>query len=168
MFAAHSTQDQLDSHTHTMNTERHWLQTLPQSPSRSDRAVCSHESSATHDEPRTSSSPSSSEADDRDSGGAATSTPVAERPRTAPAPPKVDRLPPWRVILHNDDVNDIGFVVETIIELLRVNPRQALTCTLTAHRKGLAQLTTTHREKAELLRDQFRSRSLMVTIEPEA
>jgi len=94
-------------------------------------------------------------------------TATATRPRPSPAPPKVDRLPPWRVLLHNDDVNDIGYVVETIIELLHANPRQALLCTLTAHRSGLALLVNTHREHAELLLDQFQSKSLTVTIEPE-
>ncbi len=97
----------------------------------------------------------------------AVETPAASRPRTRPAPPKVDVLPPWRVILHNDDVNEVGFVVETIIELVRVNPRQALLCTLTAHRTGLCHLVSTHREKAELLQDQFKSKALTVTIEPE-
>ena len=98
-------------------------------------------------------------------GGAATA--VRPRTRPAPAPPKVDRLPPWRVILHNDDVNDIGHVVESIIELVRVNPRQALLCTLTAHRTGLCHLISTHREHAELLQDQFKCKWLTVTIEPE-
>ena len=88
--------------------------------------------------------------------------------KTCPAPPRVDRLPPWTVILHNDDVNTVGHVVETIIELVKVNPRQALLCTLTAHRTGVSRLMTTHREHAELLHDQFKSRSLTVTIEPEA
>lgn len=93
--------------------------------------------------------------------------PAATKPSTKPAPPKVDRLPPWRVILHNDDVNDVGYVVETIIELVHVNPRQALLCTLTAHRTGLSLLVCTHREKAELLQDQFKCKALTVTIEPE-
>lgn len=90
----------------------------------------------------------------------------ASKPRTPP--PKVEQLPPWRVILHNDDVNDVGHVVETIIELVRVNPRRALMCTLTAHRTGLCHLLSTHREKAELLQDQFKCKALTVTIEPEA
>jgi len=110
------------------------------------------------------------------SGGAAAAPPSAPpsappavaRPHTKPAPPKVDRLPPWRIILHNDDVNDIGYVVETVIELVHVNPRQALLCILTAHRTGLCHLISTHRERAELLHDQFKSKSLTVTIEPEA
>jgi ATP-dependent Clp protease adaptor protein ClpS len=95
---------------------------------------------------------------------------VQSPPRSRPkaAPPRVDRLPPWRVILHNDDVNDMGYVVETIIELMRVNPRIALLHTLTAHQRGLALLVTTHREHAELLHDQFKCKRLTVSIEPEA
>jgi len=98
-------------------------------------------------------------------GGAATATAVRPRPRTAP--PRVDRLPPWRVLLHNDVVNEIGYVVETIIELTALNPRQALLHTLDAHKSGLALLLITHREKAELLQEQFQSKRLTVTIEPE-
>ena len=40
---------------------------------------------------------------DTSDGGTATAT------RTAP--PRVDRLPPWQVLLHNDDVNDMIYVV---------------------------------------------------------
>lgn len=115
----------------------------------------------------TSASPPQAPAPNAPSIAPESAAPVASRPRTKPAPPKVERLPPWRVILHNDDVNEVGFVVETIIELVRVNPRQALLCTLTAHRTGLCHLVSTHREKAELLQDQFKTKALTVTIEPE-
>jgi ATP-dependent Clp protease adapter protein ClpS len=62
----------------------------------------------------------------------------------------------------------MGYVVETIIELMRVNPRIALLHTVTAHQRGLALLVTTHREHAELLQDQFKCKRLTVSIEPEA
>lgn len=86
--------------------------------------------------------------------------------KTKPAPPKVDRLPPWNLLLHNDDINDMGFVVETIIELAHLNPRQALIRMLEAHKSGVALLLTTHRERAELLCEQFASKGLITTIEP--
>lgn len=92
-------------------------------------------------------------------------TAVRTRPRTVP--PRVDHLPQWKVLLHNDDVNEIGYVVETIIELIAVNPIQALLQTLEAHKSGLALLITTHRERAELLCEQFGSKRLTVTIEPD-
>src|SRR5262245_49860867 len=40
------------------------------------------------------------------------STTLTVRPRTAP--PRVRQLPPWRVLLHNDDVNETNFVIATI------------------------------------------------------
>lgn len=110
------------------------------------------------DEPR-----STSGAGGAGGGGAATA--VRTRPRTAP--PRVERMPLWKVLLHNDDVNDLGYVAQTIVELTAANPRQALLQTLEAHSDGLAILLTTHRERAELLQEQFASKRLTVTIEPE-
>jgi ATP-dependent Clp protease adapter protein ClpS len=87
--------------------------------------------------------------------------------RTRPMPNRVDRLPMWKVLLHNDDVNEIGYVVETIIELTCLRPQQALLQTLEADRSGVALLMSTHRERAELLHEQFMSKRLTVTIEPD-
>src|SRR5262245_5774725 len=102
---------------------------------------------------------------DADAGG--TATLVKTRPKPAAPPPKVDRMPPWNVLLHNDQVNEFGYVIETIIELVKLNPRQALLQTIEAHKRGIALLLSTHREHAELLAEQFASKRLTVTIEPE-
>jgi ATP-dependent Clp protease adapter protein ClpS len=75
-------------------------------------------------------------------------------------------LPPWKVLLHNDDKNDIGFVVITIVELTPLNEQDAVRCTLEAHENKLALLLTTHKERAELYKEQFESKGLTVTIEP--
>ena len=83
-----------------------------------------------------------------------------------PKPPKPKRLRPWQVLLHNDDVNDILYVVETIIELTTLNREDALQRTLEAHDTDIALLLTTHREHAELLCEQFQSKRLRVTAEP--
>ena len=93
-------------------------------------------------------------------GGMATIT----RPETAD--PKVECMPPWKVLLHNDDVNEAGYVVEVIIELTTLQPQAALLRMLEAHKTGVALLLTTHREHAELLAEQFTSKRLTVTIEP--
>lgn len=90
------------------------------------------------------------------------------RPRTRPALPRVDRLPPWRVLLHNDDVNDTVFVVKTIQELTALERGEAIQRMLEAHHTGITLLLVTHRERAELLQEQFASKLLTVTIEPEA
>lgn len=86
--------------------------------------------------------------------------------RPAPARPAPDVLPPWRVILHNDDHNDMDHVVESIIRVIRLNRPSATRCTIEAHRKGCCQVVATHRERAEFLAEQLQSCRLTVTIEP--
>src|SRR5262245_52088318 len=105
----------------------------------------------------------------KDSTGDTSST-VTAKPRRATKtvpkqkPPQI--LPPWKVLLHNDDKNEIGFVVVTIVELTTLNEQDAKQCTLEAHETGVALLLTTHKERAELYKDQFESKGLTVTIEP--
>jgi ATP-dependent Clp protease adapter protein ClpS len=98
-----------------------------------------------------------------DSGGTATAEPK-QLPGTKPKPPAL--LPPWKVLLHNDDKNAFEFVIHTIVELTPLQETAAVQCTLEAHKTGVALLLTTHKERAELYRDQFQSKSLTVTIEP--
>lgn len=86
--------------------------------------------------------------------------------KTRPAPPKVDRLPPWNVLLHNDDLNDMGYVVEAIIMLTSLRPECAIERMFEAHKTGMALLLSTHQEHAELLQEQFASKGLVTTIEP--
>lgn len=103
--------------------------------------------------------------------------PPPETPAPAPAAPaatavaesvrpRVDHLPPWRVLLHNDDVNDAADVVESLTMLTPLPRRRAVEVMMEAHTKGLALVMITHRERAELYRDQLQSRRLTVTIEP--
>lgn len=75
-------------------------------------------------------------------------------------------LPRYRVLLHNDDVNELRYVVRTIIELTRMDSGRAMQVTVTAHTSGVALVLHTHRERAELYREQFAGRGLRVTIEP--
>ena len=90
---------------------------------------------------------------------------VRARPAPAPPPPEVDQLPPWKVLLHNDPINEMGYVVATIMELTALNKRMALLRMIEAHTRGTALLIMTHRERAELLAEQFASKKLTVTIE---
>lgn len=99
----------------------------------------------------------------------AVGTVVAEpKPATKPAPTRgpVDQLPPFRVLLHNDDVNTIDHVVDSIMELTPLDHGRAVEVTLEAQKSGAALLLVTHQERAELYRDQLTSKSLTVTIEP--
>ena len=100
-------------------------------------------------------------------GGAGTATAKPKRARK-PAPKKgpPGMLPPWKVLLHNDDKNDVFYVVETIVELTPLNEQDAKLRMLEAHETGVALLLTTHKERAELYKDQFQTKGLTVTIEP--
>jgi len=98
--------------------------------------------------------------------GTAVAKPKSSR-KTAPkkSPPK--QLPPWKVLLHNDDKNDMLFVIQTIVALTPLNEQDAKLRMLEAHETGVALLLTTHKERAELYKDQFQSKGLTCTIEPD-
>ena len=99
--------------------------------------------------------------------------PMAQAPAPKAAPGSKARperafntLPPFRVLLHNDAHNDMMFVVRSIVELTPLNAPLARDVMLTAHEAGVAQVLTTHKERAELYQEQFASKGLIVTIEP--
>ncbi len=94
----------------------------------------------------------------------AVKAPPAKKRQPSKAPTKP--LPLWKVLLHNDDQNDMGFVVLSIVSLTPLNSEAAVLRTLEAHHSGLALLLTTHKERAELYQEQFQSKGLTVTIEP--
>jgi ATP-dependent Clp protease adapter protein ClpS len=68
---------------------------------------------------------------------------------------------------HNDDVNDMLFVVRTLLDLTPLDLDGAKQVMLTAHKHGPALVLVTHKERAELYQDQFRSKALSVSIEPD-
>jgi ATP-dependent Clp protease adaptor protein ClpS len=96
--------------------------------------------------------------------GAATKPKRKSKPAPQKTPPKM--LPPWKVLLHNDDVNTHQHVVKTIVELTHLNEQDATVRTEEADKTGVSLLLTTHKERAELYKDQFTSKRLTVTIEP--
>lgn len=87
------------------------------------------------------------------------SSPVAQRP-------KPRQLPPWKVLLHNDEENEMELVVETIMMLTPLDEPAAIERMLEAHDRGISLLLSTHQERAELYVQQFGSRNLTVTAEP--
>jgi ATP-dependent Clp protease adaptor protein ClpS len=86
--------------------------------------------------------------------------------RTQPRKPATDHLPPYRVLLHNDDVNTQEYVVDTIVDLTPLPHPRAVEVMLEADRTGVALLLITHREAAEFYQERFASKRLTVTIEP--
>jgi ATP-dependent Clp protease adaptor protein ClpS len=98
-------------------------------------------------------------------GGTATAKPKKSgKPKPKRKPPGL--LPPWKVLLHNDDKNAVDFVILTIMELTPLKEQDAKLRMLEAHETGVALLLVTHKERAELYKDQFQSKGLTVTIEP--
>lgn len=95
---------------------------------------------------------------------AATKPATAVKEKSKPRPPQM--LPPWKVLLHNDDTNTMEFVVLTVMQLTALKEQDAINRTIEAHKTGVSLLVVTHKERAELYKDQFESKGLTVTIEP--
>ncbi len=75
-------------------------------------------------------------------------------------------LPPYAVILHNDEVHSMDFVVESLLKSVsRLSSEEAIAVMLEAHRSGRAVVIVCPLEQAELYRDRLRTFGLGVTIE---
>jgi ATP-dependent Clp protease adapter protein ClpS len=98
-------------------------------------------------------------------GGSVVATVPVKKPAIPKRRPK--QLPPYQVLLPNDDVNTFESVIAAIHKLTTLQPQEALLRTLEAHETGVALLLVTHRERAELYRDQFATFKIAVTIEPD-
>jgi ATP-dependent Clp protease adaptor protein ClpS len=100
-------------------------------------------------------------------GGAGTATAKPKgATKKSPKPKPPGMLPPWKVLLHNDDKNSMHFVISSIMELTPLNQQDAEQRMIEAHKTGVALLLVTHKERAELYKDQFQSKGLTVSIEP--
>ena len=99
-------------------------------------------------------------------GGSTAATKPKKAKKTKPKKKPPQQLPPWKVLLHNDDKNDMLHVVSSIVELTPLTKEDAYLRMEEAHQTGVALLLVTHKERAELYKDQFESKSLTVTIEP--
>ena len=77
-----------------------------------------------------------------------------------------DILQPFSVILHNDDVHSMDFVVAALLRSVEtLGKEDAMSIMLEAHNTGRAVVITCPLEHAELYRDRLRSFNLGVTIE---
>src|SRR3972149_3448995 len=94
---------------------------------------------------------------------AVTGAPV-KKPAVPSRRPK--QLPPYKVLLHNDEVNTFESVIAAILKLTTLQPQEAVLRTLEAHETGVALLLVTHKERAELYHEQFTTFKITVTIEP--
>jgi len=85
---------------------------------------------------------------------------------------KTRLAPQWKVILLDDDVTTIDFVVELIVSVFRKPRDEAVKLTNQVHETGSAIITITSLERAELYVDQVKSLArprgfpLTATLEP--
>lgn len=77
-------------------------------------------------------------------------------------------LPRFRVLLHNDDVNDMDHVVRALLQTVTsLTVESAIAIMLEAHTSGSAIITTCPRETAEFYADHLHHFGVNSTIEPE-
>ncbi|HTI15806.1 MAG TPA: ATP-dependent Clp protease adaptor ClpS [Dictyobacter sp.] len=77
-------------------------------------------------------------------------------------------LPPYKVIVHNDDVNDMGYVVHALMHSVNtLTWQEAERIMLTAHLNGQAVVIVCPKEVAEYYQERLISYRLTATIEPD-
>jgi ATP-dependent Clp protease adaptor protein ClpS len=76
--------------------------------------------------------------------------------------------PPYKVLLHNDDHNDMAHVVQALVRTIpHLSLDQAVRIMLTAHFHGIAVVIICPRETAEFYRERLEYFGLTVTIESD-
>ncbi|HEY8476660.1 MAG TPA: ATP-dependent Clp protease adaptor ClpS [Chloroflexota bacterium] len=79
---------------------------------------------------------------------------------------RTDILPPYKVLLHNDDVNTMDHVVRALLRSVPgLDLQRATTIMLEAHFHGVAVVTICPLELAELYRDRLEGHGLTSTVE---
>jgi ATP-dependent Clp protease adaptor protein ClpS len=68
--------------------------------------------------------------------------------------PRTRRLPPYNVVILNDEEHSFPYVIELLTKILGHSLSTAEELTLRIHTTGRAIVYTTHKELAELKRDQ--------------
>lgn len=79
--------------------------------------------------------------------------------------PKVEQLPPWKIVLHNDETNTAEYVINKVQEVTKLDEEKATKRVIEAHENGKAILLTTHKERAEHFVEMFESCKITVTME---
>ncbi|GCE27207.1 ATP-dependent Clp protease adaptor ClpS [Dictyobacter alpinus] len=77
-------------------------------------------------------------------------------------------LPPYKVIVHNDDYNEMNYVIFALVHAVNtLTIPEAEHIMLTAHLNGQAIVVICPREVAEYYQERLLSYQLTATIEPE-
>src|SRR5947209_19190637 len=77
-------------------------------------------------------------------------------------------LPPYRVVLHDDDYNEMNYVVFVLLHAINnLSQPEAERIMLTAHLTGSAVAAVCPKETAEFYQERLLSYGLTATIEPD-
>lgn len=77
-------------------------------------------------------------------------------------------LPPYKVILFNDDYNDMDYVVAVLLHTINnLSQQEAERIMLTAHLTGSAVVVVCPKEIAEYYQERLLGYGLTATIEPD-
>ncbi len=79
-------------------------------------------------------------------------TATQERPQTHQ---QVEQLPPYNVVLLNDDDHTYEYVIEMLLRLFGIEPGRGFLMAKMVDAQGRVNIVTTHKELAELRRDQI-------------
>ena len=80
---------------------------------------------------------------------------------------RTELMPMYKVIVHDDDVNTMDFVVQVFQEVFKYELEKCVEHMLEVHNTGISLLKVEPLEHAELHMDQLVSFGLTSTIEPE-
>jgi ATP-dependent Clp protease adaptor protein ClpS len=68
---------------------------------------------------------------------------------------RVKRLPPYHVVLHNDDDHSYDYVIRMLQELFNHPPEKGFLLADEVHKRGRVIVCTTSKERAELKQEQI-------------
>ncbi len=92
------------------------------------------------------------------------STPVIEKVTESVKKPS----PLYKVLLHNDPVNTMEYVVTTLRQVVpQLSEQDAIRVMLEAHNKGVGLVIVCDLEPAEFYSETLKAKGLTSTIEPE-
>lgn len=101
-------------------------------------------------------------------------TPLKPNPLVDPSPNRTTALdnrpklaPMYRVLLDNDDVNEMLYVVDCLRRVFQFSPQQCIAIMMEAHNSGVALCKTEPLEHAEFHQNQLQALGLTASIEVE-
>tara|TARA_Y100001968_G_scaffold16911_1_gene13423 strand:- start:137 stop:451 length:315 start_codon:yes stop_codon:yes gene_type:complete len=76
--------------------------------------------------------------------------------------------PRYKVLLHNDPINSMDYVVNSLREVVpQLSEQDAMSIMLEAHNSGIGLIIVCDLEPAEFYSESLKSKGITTTIEPE-